>query len=500
MFIGGRSRPRSVTRDPHPWRLTFPQLLAFVAVALPILAALRFAFSTIDLAYLIRAGETMIGTGEIAGRDSFTFTVAGHEWLNQQWGAEIVFALLYRAAGWEALAIARATLVGAVFCLEYAACRAAGAGRRAAAWLTLGAFIVTIDGLTIRPQLLGLAFFALTLWLVAGRRHRPRRLWLLPFVVMVWANMHGSFILAPSLLLLTWLEDRRSDPEGARRVLLAAAACVAAAMVNPYGAGVWAYVVNLTTDPSIREFIQEWQSTRPASLIGASFYLSAVAVAALALKRRHLLPWPRILALVVFLGLGIQAVRGVLWWGLAAPVLIADLFPERDRSRDERSTLNTVLAAVLVLLLIPLSPWFRPRFADDANSFQATDGMLLNAPTGLSDAVRDGTRPGARLFVAQIWASWFELELPGRPVFVDPRIELFPADVWSDYDTVSTAAEDWEGVLDRWEIDALVLSRRQQSDLIDAIGGDPDWVTIHEDEDGIALVRAADDRAALSPP
>jgi hypothetical protein len=432
----------------------------------------------------------MLETGDLLQADTFTFTVAGRPWLNQQWGAEIVFALLHRAGGWEALALARAALVGLIFWLEYLACRAAGAGRRAAGWLTLGALIVCLDGLTIRPQLLGLALFALTLWLVASRRTRPRLLWLLPAVVVVWANVHGSFVLAPVLLLFTWLEDRRRDEGTARRVLLVGLACVAATLLNPFGARVWPYVTDLTTDPQIREFIQEWRPTRPTSLLGVSFFASAVAVAVIVARRRPRLPWPRILALIAFLALGLQAVRGVLWWGLAAPVLIADLFPERERDRDGPAPLYLATAVLLVLLAIPMLPWFRPQVATDANSFRATDGLLLNAPEALSRAVAERTPPGSRVFVAQIWASWFELRLPSHPVFVDPRIELFPVEVWSDYDAVSAAAEGWQEALDRWEVDVLVLSRRQQPALIAAIAEDPHWVPIAEDEDGIALVRA----------
>jgi len=66
------------------WRLSFTQLLAFVAVAAPVVVALRFSLSTIDLAYLIRSGEFMLDTGDILRRDVFTFTVSGQEWLNQQ--------------------------------------------------------------------------------------------------------------------------------------------------------------------------------------------------------------------------------------------------------------------------------------------------------------------------------------------------------------------------------------------------------------------------------
>jgi len=57
--------------------ITFGQLLVFLAAALPVLVGLRFAYSTVDLAYLIRAGEAMLDTHEVMRTDTFTFTVVG---------------------------------------------------------------------------------------------------------------------------------------------------------------------------------------------------------------------------------------------------------------------------------------------------------------------------------------------------------------------------------------------------------------------------------------
>ena len=474
--------------------ITFAQLIAFVAVMLPVVAALRFPFSTIDLTYLIRAGNAMLDSGQILRTDTFTFTVVGHAWLNQQWGAEIVFALAYQAGEWIALVLFRAALVGVIFWFEYLACRAAGAGRRAAGWLTLAAFVVCFDGLSLRPNLLGMALFALTLWVVAGRSRRPRLLWLLPAVVLVWANVHGSFVLALAPLGLAWLEDRREGTPSARTTLAVTVACLAATLVTPFGARSWEYVVRLTTDPRIRPFITEWQPTRPTSAIGIGFFVSAAAVAVIAIRHRARLPWPRILGLGLFFVLGIQAVRGVLWWALAAPVLIADLLPERLPRPDVPRALNVVIAAALSLLAIAMLPWFRPASAD-ATDQRVKDAMLLDAPAELVDAVSVAATPGSRLFVAQSYASWFELEMPGNPVFVDPRIELFPDAIWDEYQTVSSAGPGWEAILDRWNVDILVLNREQQGTLIDELDTDDgtSWEPVHRNGDGVVFARISPD-------
>jgi hypothetical protein len=466
--------------------------LAFTAVALPVAVALRFSISAIDLGYLVRTGQVTLDRGSILRTDLFTFTVAGEQWVNQQWGAGVLFALGYRGGGWELLALVRAALVGTTFGLVYLTCRAAGAGPRAAGWLALGAFLISLDGLALRAQLLGLGLLALTLWIIAARDRRPAMLWVLPLVTLLWVNVHGSFVLAPLILGLAWLEDRSRRSPSAPTVLLVGLASVAATFVNPFGPKVFAYLVSLSTNPVVREEVAEWRPPSLTSKVGLGFFLSVAAVAVIVIRGRHRMRWPRILGLLVFLTLAVMAVRGVFWWAIAAPALVADLLPERAVPREEPRSLNTALAAVLVALGIVLLPWFRPTFASDANSAQTTDGTLAHSPNRFSDGIADLAPPGTRLFVAQIWASWFELALPEDPVFADSRIEIFPAGIWAEYDTVSAGRPGWQEILDRWDVRVLALSRTQQADLVELLetAGDPGWEIVLRDANGLVLVRA----------
>lgn len=479
--------PRSAGRG---LGLTFESLLVFAVVALPAVVALRAAVPTIDLAYQIRAGELMLDTGSLLRTDLFTFTALGLPWLNQQWGAQVLFAWLFRAGSWELIALTRAAVVAVSFWLLYLACRRHGAGERQAAWLCLGGLLVSIYGFVPRPQMFGFLLFALTLAIVADRERHPVRLWLVPAITLVWANLHGSFPLAPLVLVLAWAEDRRRHAPWARTALLAAGASIAAAIVNPYGLRVWSYVVDLSTNPDVRHGIEEWQPPELFSPSGFVFFASVAVVAAIAFRARRTLGWPRLVGLAILFVIGATAIRGIIWWSLAAPVLVADLFPARTRRRDRPSLVNTAVAVAVVAIGVAFWPWLRPTFTSSADSGTATDGLLSYAPNAYSTRVLQTVDPGTRLFVAEPWASWFELVAPDYPVFVDPRIELYPSAIWNDYDAISDGANGWERIVDRWGIDVLVLSESQQSELIRVIEDDPGWRTVYRDGDGLLAVRA----------
>jgi hypothetical protein len=87
--------------------VTLPRLWVFLAVALPALAALIANLPSVDLTYHLRAGAGILDGGGIPTADSWTFTVFGDPWTDQQWGAQVILAAVYRVAGWTGLVLLR---------------------------------------------------------------------------------------------------------------------------------------------------------------------------------------------------------------------------------------------------------------------------------------------------------------------------------------------------------------------------------------------------------
>src|SRR5206468_2077650 len=81
--------------------------------------------------------EAILATHGAPSIDAFTFSMAGRTWLDQQWGAQVLLALVFRAGGWAAMGFFHAALVGATFWFLWLACRARGASARLSATLTL---------------------------------------------------------------------------------------------------------------------------------------------------------------------------------------------------------------------------------------------------------------------------------------------------------------------------------------------------------------------------
>jgi hypothetical protein len=447
--------------------------------------------STVDLAYQVRAGDLMRASGTVLRADPFTFTAAGQPWVNQQWGTGVLLSLGYSAGGWAGLAVLRALLIGLVVGIVFWTARRWLPVRPAAA-LALVSFVVGIGSLALRAQLFGIVCFVIVIALLADRRRHPRLAFLVPLVVLAWANLHGSFFLGVGAAALALLADLQAPAARWRSAAILALSAIAS-VVTPFGAGSWSYAVGLSTNSDVARLVTEWQRTTPLSFDGALFYLTVLAAAVMvAAARRRAGRWPSLAGLLWLAGLvvvGAWAERGLVWWAFGAPVVLAPMLARlaaRDQPANARPEpaglrrLNLGIGILLALLVVALQPLWRP-----SATIAGPDGLLSDAPVGLAVALRNHATPADRVVVPQRWASWFEWASPGVPVMVDSRIEVEPESAWSEYSAVAAGGPGALQALARTGTTLVVVDRRDQGALLATLeAAGSGWGVAAQDDDG----------------
>ena len=459
-----------------------------LAVLLPALAAILAPMSTVDLAYHLRAGAEILATGAIPTTDTWTFTAAWMPWFDQQWGAQVLFRVTEQLGGWTGLVVLRAAATGLVFlCLGTIALRR-GMSARNATLLVVAAFAVAAPAMALRPQLLGMVCFALVLLLIEGRRRHPRSLWLVPVIVAVWANLHGSFFLGPLALGLAWLADAHDRAVVSRTTLALMVVSVGTSWLTPAGPLVWLYAIGLSADPSVTARITEWRPTSLRTPAGVAFFASVAAVAGLIARRGSVVPWPTLVWFGTFVAIGVYAERGIAWWALAAVGPIAGMLAraEAPRPRIDPAVIrraNAFLVGLLVVAGVALLPWWRP--IDPGT--QAPLAVLTDAPSGITAVLRATATSDDRILNHQAWGSWLEYAVPVATVAIDSRIELYPPEVWDRYEQVMAGAGGWQEQVEAWGVTLVVLEAEATAtrDRFLAEG----WRSIHEDDDGVILER-----------
>jgi hypothetical protein len=158
---------------------------------------------------------------------------------------------------------------------------------------------------------------------------------------------------------------------------------------------------------------------------------------------------------------------------------------------------NAALLIALVLGAAALLPAWRA--VDPDLGLGAPQGLLAQAPPGITRELRTIARTDDRVWNPQPWGSWLELAVPAARVAFDSRIELVPAALWADHDAVIGVRPDWAAILDRWGVTIVVVSQEQIA-LRDALGASSGWRRVQQDGDGAIFVRADRERRVAALP
>jgi hypothetical protein len=506
------------------WALRWPALtLDHVWLA----ATLTFAFlagtllraDNPDYWWTVKLGEGLLATGRLPEQDWLTFT-ASMPFVEQRWLADIVLAVVHLAGGLEVALLLRGVLLMLVSTSLFLMCRKMGATAPAAAVACELALPLIVAGASIRPQLLAIPLFTLFLLGTTVWRGRAWTLAALPLGMILWANLHGSFVLGIGLVgialvgrgwevgLARWRDDGLL-----RHLGLLVALCSLAPLVNPYGPGLltWLldYMMYNTGGMRIPALSEEWQPTSLAALHGKLFFGSAI-VLVIVLARVGAPGPAESLRLLVFAVLALQATRNVVWWGLVmAPVVAWGLsrlaWPGRTAVAATPATragvpaLNALLIGGLLMLAVLGLPWLRPL----GLVFQPERWPIADptVPTGAADYA--ATLPAIRLYNHVHWGGYLESQLaPRQRLYWDARFEIFPPHLYREYFTIAMARPGWAELLARYEVDALIVSRTDHAPLLAAVEADGTWQAVYCDAvSAVYLPRtAAGDRAVPCEP
>ncbi len=83
-----------------------------------------------------------------------------------------------------------------------------------------------------------------------------------------------------------------------------------------------------------------------------------------------------------------------------------------------------------------------------------------------------------------IWAAQ-----PDYKVFADPRIELFPRDIWWDYVSLINVLPGWEDLLNQYGINTIMINPEAQELLVEALEESHMWSVRYKDEAAIIFVK-----------
>lgn len=207
-------------------------------------------------------GKSFFQTGQLFNHDFYSYGTT-HQFIDHEWASSLIFYLVQNNFGDIGIYFFK-TLI--VFLTFFIAAKAIRLQKKEAKFHFLFFFFV-IQAIcynifsTVRCQSFSFLFFTLFFYILTycktKRNYRP--LWCLPILGMIWANMHGGFVLGLAIILIFALgEFLNKNKKFALCLFITFLISCIFTLINPWGVKYLVFI--LEAFKLNREHIIEWQS------------------------------------------------------------------------------------------------------------------------------------------------------------------------------------------------------------------------------------------------
>jgi hypothetical protein len=280
----------------------------------------------------------MLRHAQVPRFDPFSFTRSGAPWQAHEWLSEVVMAIAFLLGSWNGVVVVYGVALGGAALLLASRLRRALAGPGLALTLAL-AFSCVAPNLLARPHILVLPIVvAWTAALLDAReQQRAPRAWAAA-LMLLWANLHGSFVFGFLLLGAFALEafvEGKPDQRWhiARGWLVFLALGIMAASFTPQGPLGLIFPFELMQMSSLGGIV-EWRAMDFSRL--APFEIALAATLFVCLSRGVRVPPIRALLLIGLLHMALQHNRHAMFAALIAALVLAPAIAEAEgRAKSE---------------------------------------------------------------------------------------------------------------------------------------------------------------------
>jgi hypothetical protein len=494
-------------------RIFAPSLadLCFIAVIVWSFAAGAYGWHSLlmdgDVGMHIRVGDHILTEHSVPNRDFLTFSRPGEEWHDYEWLTQATFSYLHGLAGLKGVVLLSGVVIASAFTVLLLHALWSGANVVIALVLVLMSVNASYIHFHARPHIFTLLFVSIAMWLIAAdRRQRTRTIWLLVPITVLWANLHAGFfvlfamlglLVAGSLLeSLLWGELASRGKSDAIRFSLVGAACLAASLINPFGAALHLSIRSILRSDTIRNGVQEFQSPsfRSESMFHYMILLFlGLAISAVLLRKHRLTEvlwigyWAynslvsvRHVPLFAIVVVPILALEFTVWWNQWA---------QAQPSRSVARTLDSIMAqfqggaqrlsiwapaVVLGLALSHTSNW--------PENF--VEGVFpVKVVAAHADEIAN-----SRIYTSDKWAGYLIYKnYPRQKVFFDDRHQYYTERIIGDYLKLAGGNYQWRELLERYRFDMVLCET--SSPLASLMKLHPAWSTVEDDGSAILFRR-----------
>jgi hypothetical protein len=458
-----------------------------------------------DLPRHILTGNLILQTHRVSTTDIFSFRTIGYPSFPHEWLSQIIIATAYDWLGLDGIVLLTALVIMLTWGIVYYQT----IGKSKSFFLALILIGLGVGASQIhvlpRPHIFTYLLTALWIALLESIEKGKTRSWLLlPFVMLLWVNLHGMFVLGIAIVGIYLVGDFLDDPSMSwfstnktRSLFVGGALSIMATFFSPSGPRIWGAIASLGSNTYITSRIPEYQSpnfhlpeTWPFIII---LLLTLIGLA----RARARLSWKQSLLVISFTAMALYTSRmipifAIVVTPIAAKVLADWLREDYNTSRffklEENiyrinSTSNGfiwIFAVVLFAALLlrsgkTLDPQAQGNVFDQRFfPVEAVSWLQAHPQTG-------------HMFNEFDWGGYLLLNLwPNQQIFMDGHTHIYGEALTREYEQVMTLGNSWEQILDKYDVKWIII--RVNTLLANELSASADWVTAYEDQTAVIFV------------
>lgn len=460
-----------------------------------------------DYWWVLRVGQDTLQTGAIPVTDTISVSQFGQPIVYQTWLSGVIFYLVHQLGGIALTLALRGVLIGGAYGIVWKMARQE-ANAKLATLLVIALGLASGNNWSMRSQLFAYPLFALSLWVLRKWHNdtissKKTVLWVLPVVTLLWANLHGSFIL-PLVVAAIALIFGKGDKKTLAITFIAA---LLATLINPRGFGVWQYFISMLNSPSDQLFAFEWAPPRNVGWQMHLFFgwlILFAPLAALSPKKMSAFEWALFLA---FGWLALTGLRYVIWFLFIITILASGLLYEIAKDPAQKKNFAAFSLRALVMekppkqnftalnlafgiLMLSASTLFLPGIREAWMGAPMPAYQLSTSPVAATAWLDKHPELEGELFTDYAFGGYLSFNLQSRRPWMDSRFNAFPPEQWAEYVEVSNG-ENWQEVFDREKINLLMLSAAAQPKLIQAAEHSKAWCARYRDHYAVIFARCS---------
>jgi hypothetical protein len=473
--------------------VAFPVVLTFIILTLVFIVA-HGKVADPDVWWHLHNAEYLVHNHSLPRQDTYSFTVSGHAWINHEWLADLPYYFAWKLFGLRGIDALAVSLLSLIYLgVLYLSWRESG-NFKAAVLATAYAIFLGRVSFGPRTILFGYAYLVVLLIVLQRFRQKSRApLWLIPPMFCFWVNTHGSWslgmiiftvIVAGGIVPLRWglVESELWTRSQTRKLLATWAASVALLFVNPYGARLVFYPLDMAYRQKTNiEHVAEWVSVNFHDFRGkiVIVLLLILLLSMLLRPRRRSLTELALLLFVLYSGL--TYVRFLFLAGVVIAPILAKML---DFVPSYRAELDTPLInSFAIVLMVAGVAYFWPK----ASQLEAK--VNEQYPVGAISYLQAHPASGAMVNY-YLWGGYINWKEPSLKVFVDGRADIFDySGVFTDYLNL-LGLQQPDAILDKYKARYVLFPHGEP--LTYLLEHSSRWKTVFSDDNSVLLERVDD--------